>query len=228
MRKLYWLDNEAWAKIEPHLPRGRRGARRVDDRRVISGNIHMLQSGARWRDCPPEYGPYTTIYNRFKRWSRQGVWQDVFKALTGLSGVYASAAIDSTSTKAHRSAAGAKGAFFHGIGRSRGGRTTKIHALVDEQGRPRVLLLSPGTLADISMEHELIHRAGPFRKLLTDKGYDADHLRKRLAEQQAEAVIPARSRRKHPAPHDKLASPAKHRRTPLGEAEGLPPRRHTI
>jgi transposase len=47
MRKLYWLDDEAWARIEPHLPRGRRGARRVDDHRVISGIIHMLQSGAR-------------------------------------------------------------------------------------------------------------------------------------------------------------------------------------
>ncbi len=50
MRKLYWLDDEAWARIEPHLPRGRRGARRVDDHRVISGIVHMLQSGARWRD----------------------------------------------------------------------------------------------------------------------------------------------------------------------------------
>lgn len=110
MRKLYWLDDEAWAKIEAHLPRGRRGARRVDDRGVISGIIPMRQSGARWRDCPQEYGPYTTIYNRFNRWSRQGVWQDVFKALTGLSGVYFSAAIDSTSIKAHHSAAGAKDA----------------------------------------------------------------------------------------------------------------------
>ena len=83
MRKLYWLDDEAWSKIEPHLPRGRRGARRVDDRRVISGIVHMLQSGARWRDCPAEYGPYTTVYNRFNRWSRQGIWHDMFKALTG-------------------------------------------------------------------------------------------------------------------------------------------------
>ena len=109
MRKLYWLDDEAWSKIEPHLPRGRRGARRVDDRRVISGIVHMLQSGARWRDCPAEYGPYTTVYNRFNRWSRQGIWHDMFKALTGHSGIYSSAAIDSTSVKAHRSAAGAKG-----------------------------------------------------------------------------------------------------------------------
>lgn len=99
MRKLYWLDDEAWSKIEPHLPRGRRGAHLVDDRRVISGIVHMLQSGARWRDCPVEYGPYTTVYNRFNRWSRQGIWHDIFKALAGHSGIYSSAAIDSTSVK---------------------------------------------------------------------------------------------------------------------------------
>jgi len=60
MAKLYWLSDAEFARIEPLLPRGRRGARRVDDRRVISGILHMLQSGARWRDCPAEYGPYTT------------------------------------------------------------------------------------------------------------------------------------------------------------------------
>jgi transposase len=70
MRKqLYWLSEQEWRRIEPLLPRGRRGAHRVDDRRVISGIIYMLRTGARWRDCPPEYGPYTTIYNRFNRWT---------------------------------------------------------------------------------------------------------------------------------------------------------------
>ena len=106
---LYWLNDDEWARIEPHLPRGRRGARRVDDRRVISGIVHMLKSGARWRDCPSAYGPYTTVYNRFNRWSRQGVWHAIFEALTGHSGVYGSVAIDSTHIKAHRSAAGGKG-----------------------------------------------------------------------------------------------------------------------
>lgn len=109
MSSVYWLSDAEWARIEPHLPRGRRGARRVDDRRVISGIVHMLRSGARWRDCPAEYGPYTTIYNRFNRWSRQGVWHAIFEALTGESGIYSSAAIDSTHVRAHRSAAGAKG-----------------------------------------------------------------------------------------------------------------------
>lgn len=108
-KQLYWLSDAEWAKIEPLLPRGRRGAHRVDDRRVISGIIHMLKCGARWRDCPAEYGPYTTIYNRFHRWSQQGIWFDIFQALTGMSGVWGGGAIDATHIKAHRSAAGAKG-----------------------------------------------------------------------------------------------------------------------
>jgi transposase len=110
MRKqLYWLSDEEWQRIEPLLPRGRRGARRVDDRRVISGILHMLRSGARWRDCPPEYGPYTTIYNRFNRWSRQGIWLAMFQAATGRVELFGTAAIDSSHVKAHRSAAGGKG-----------------------------------------------------------------------------------------------------------------------
>jgi transposase len=109
MRGITWLSDAEWARIEPLLPRGRRGAHRVDDRRVISGIVHMLRSGARWRDCPAAYGPYTTIYNRFNRWSRQGLWFAIFEALTGHSGIYGLAAIDSTHIKAHRSAAGGKG-----------------------------------------------------------------------------------------------------------------------
>lgn len=73
-KQVQWLNDEEWARIEPLLPRGRKGAHRVDDRRVVSGIVHMLKSGARWRDCPPEFGPYTTVYNRFNRWSRQGLW----------------------------------------------------------------------------------------------------------------------------------------------------------
>lgn len=87
-RHLYWLSDEEWRRIEPYLPTGWRGAHRVDDRRVISGIIHMLKTGARWRHCPADYGPYTTIYNRFNRWSEQGVWEDVFYALLQRSDRY--------------------------------------------------------------------------------------------------------------------------------------------
>jgi transposase len=123
---LYWLSDAEWAKIEPLMPRGRRGAHRVDDRRVISGIVHMLRSGARWRDCPAAYGPYTTVYNRFNRWSRQGIWFEMFEVLTGATGIIGTVAIDSSTIKAHRSAAGGKG-----------GRTAKRSAARGAAARPK-------------------------------------------------------------------------------------------
>lgn len=121
---IYWLNDVERARIELLLPRGRRGAHRVDDRRIISGIVHMLRSGARWRDCPPAYGPYTTVYNRFNRWSRQGLWLAIFQALTGHSGVWGTVSIDATHVKAHRSASGAKGGPTRKLSASRvgGGR----------------------------------------------------------------------------------------------------------
>jgi len=77
------------------LPQGRRGARRVDDQRAISGIMHILRSGGRWKDCPAICGPSTTVYNRWNRWCRQGVWERIFYALTGSTGVFAGA-VDST------------------------------------------------------------------------------------------------------------------------------------
>ena len=104
-RNLFWLSDDQWRRIEPYLPTDIRGKNRVDDRRVISGILHVLKSGCRWCDCPPEYGPPTTIYNRFVRWSRQGVFARIFAALSGQSGVPEELMIDSTHLKAHRTAA---------------------------------------------------------------------------------------------------------------------------
>ena len=75
MNRNFWLSDEQFSLIEPHLPYRAAGKRRNDDRRVISGIIHVLQSGCRWQDCPPEYGPSTTVYNRYNRWSQKGIWQ---------------------------------------------------------------------------------------------------------------------------------------------------------
>src|SRR6201985_36963 len=82
---------------------------RADDRRVISGIVHVLKSGCRWCDCPPEYGPSTTIYNRFVRWARRGIWENLFRELAGKGRSADMQMIDSTHVKAHRSAAGGKG-----------------------------------------------------------------------------------------------------------------------
>jgi len=107
-RNLFWLNDEQWRQIEPHLPKDVRGKDRVDDRRVISGILHVLKSGCRWCDCPPEYGPPTTIYNRFVRWAERGVWERLFRELAGRGRSTDTQMIDSTHVKAHRSASGAK------------------------------------------------------------------------------------------------------------------------
>lgn len=109
MSKLFWLSDMQWAAIEPHLPKNQPGARRVDDRRVISGIIHVLKSGCRWGDCPTEYGPATTIYNRFNRWSHRHFWTGLLDALAASGAVTKSTSIDSTYVKAQRSAFGGKG-----------------------------------------------------------------------------------------------------------------------
>jgi transposase len=104
----FWLDDRQWAAIEPLLPKNQPGAHRKDDRRIISGIIQVLKVGCRWQDWPAVYGPPTTIYNRFHRWARRGIWRQLFAALATADpgGVQM---IDSTTAKAHRSAAGGKG-----------------------------------------------------------------------------------------------------------------------
>ena len=108
MEGVYWISDEAWARLEPHLPKNRPGPKREDDRRVISGILHVLRAGCRWSDCPPVYGPRTTIFNRFNRWSIQGVWRRLFEQLAASGGIPEELAIDSTHIKVHRSARGSK------------------------------------------------------------------------------------------------------------------------
>src|SRR3954453_5528584 len=108
-RDQFWLTKAQFSKIKPHLPTDTRGKARVDDRRVISGIVQVLKSGARWVDAPPEYGPRKTLYNRYVRWAAKGVWVDLFRALAQAGGPPAQVLIDSSAVKAHRSAAGGKG-----------------------------------------------------------------------------------------------------------------------
>ena len=109
MSDLFWFSDVQWARIEPLLPRTTRGMKRVDDRRVLSGIVHVIKSGGRWVDAPAAYGPKKTLYNRFVRWAERGIWKDIFAALAAREGVPDRLIIDSTIVKAHRSAGGGKG-----------------------------------------------------------------------------------------------------------------------
>lgn len=99
-----------------------------------------------------------------------------------------------------------RGAFAQAIGTSRGGRTSKIHGLTDASGRPRVLLISPGNLSDMTMAPALIDAArGRFDRMIADKGYDSNAIRDAIQAQGAEVVIPATRSRKVPIPYDRDA-----------------------
>lgn len=91
------------------------------------------------------------------------------------------------------------------IGRSRGGRTRKIHALANAQGKPTAFILTPGNFADISVAATLLKDVAPPLRLLGDKAYDADHLRKPLEAVGTEIVIPSNGTRRHPYPLTRIA-----------------------
>ncbi|WP_376967600.1 IS5-like element ISAzba5 family transposase (plasmid) [Azospirillum sp. A26] len=193
----FWLTVEQFGRLEPHLPRDTRGKPRVDDRRVISGIVHVLKSGGRWADAPPVYGPRKTLYNRFVRWAAKGVWEDIFHALAAAGGPPAQVMIDSTAVRAHRSASGGKGGKrAQAIGRSRGGRTTKIHALSDPRGRPLAFLLTGGQVADCTAADRLLDRMPATDLLHGDKGYDSAAVRRKIEEAGAAPNIPPRANKR--------------------------------
>jgi len=105
----FWLSDAQFARLRPLLPNKPRCVPRVDDRRVISGIVHVLKTGGRWVDAPEVYGPRKTLYNRFVRGAAAGVWADVFRSLAAEGGPPADLLLDSSHARAHRSAAGGKG-----------------------------------------------------------------------------------------------------------------------
>lgn len=196
-RNLFWLSDEQWAGIEPHLPTGVRGKPRVDDRRVISGIVHVLKNGGRWCDVPLEYGPPTPVYNRFVRWAERGVWENLFTVLASRGRSGHTQIIDSMHVKAHRSASGGQGGEQNqAIGRSRGGRNTKNHAIGDANGRLLTFVLTGGGAHDCPTGSDLIGETKPAKLMLADKAYDSADLRRQLKDQGTKAVIPNRSNRK--------------------------------
>jgi transposase len=104
MTDLFWLSETQLERIETCFPLSH-GVPRVDDRRVVSGIVFVIKNGLRWRDAPGEYGPHKTLYNRFIRWSRMGVFDKIFANLAGQAGAPERLIIDSTHLKAHRTAA---------------------------------------------------------------------------------------------------------------------------
>lgn len=199
----YELSDYEWTTIKPMLPSKPRGVRRVNDRRVLNGIFWVLRSGAPWRDLPETYGPRTTCYNRFVRWRRAGVWDRIMEALAAAHDV-AVQMIDTSIVRVHQHGACIAGNGNQHMGRSRGGLTSKVHAVVDTNGLPVRLGLSPGEAHDNRLCPMMLTGLHPKTKVLADRGYDADWIRARVNEQGAWTNIPPKRTRQDPicfSPH---------------------------
>jgi transposase len=201
---LFWFNDVQWAKIVPHLPSHQ--PKRKDDRRILSGIMPVLKIGCRWQDCPKEYGPHKTIYNRFSRWSEKGVWQKIFACVAGPSdppeqGCAGQQPCQNPPLRQRRK----RGPDFEAIGPTKGGRNSKIHAVVDKYCRPWAFILTPGNTADCVMAEEGVSLIPGIKQLLADKGYDTDAIRAFLKERGIKPVIPGKANRKNKIRRDKKA-----------------------
>lgn len=190
----YELTDVEWDAIKPMLPNKPRGVPRVNDRRILNGIFWVLRSGAPWRDLPDIFGPYTTCYNRFVRWRRAGVWAKIMNALAGAHDASVQM-IDTCVVRVHQHGACITRNRRQSIGRSRGGLSSKIHALVDTNGLPVRLAVTAGETHDNRLAGRFLSRLKAGTMLLADRGYDADWIRARVRQHGAWANIPPKRNR---------------------------------
>ncbi|PRD40372.1 IS5/IS1182 family transposase [Phyllobacterium phragmitis] len=194
------LRDDQWERIKAFVPGGTKGKRgpRTNNRLFLDALLWMARSGGRWRDLPERLGDYRSVKRRYYRWIEMGVLDDMLAVLAREADLEW-LMIDSTIVRAHQHAAGARkqkgGPDAQGLGRSRGGLSTKIHAATEALGLPIRLIGSPGQRSDIAFAHDLVD-GFEAKATLADKGYDADHLCDRIIEAGAQLIIPPKRNRK--------------------------------
>lgn len=191
------VDDAAWEKVAPLLlgkPTDP-GATGKDNRLFLEAVLWRVRTGVPWRDLPGAFGKWNSVFQRFRRWVKDGVFKRVFAGLSDEPD-FEYALIDGTIVTAHQKASGARGGTQNqAIGRSRGGLTTKIVALADALGNLVRFVLLPGQRHDTLGVPPLIEGAA-FGALLGDKAFDTDWLRAELDARGAAAVIPPKANRK--------------------------------
>jgi len=197
MRERFAIPDEQWAIVAPAIVSAtRRGPKGRDDRGFFEAIGWILRTGAPWRDLPIAFGRWSRIYRRFRRWALAGRWE-VLRVILERTGAKL-ALLDSTIIKAHPHAAGASkrtgGQAREALGRSRGGLTTKIHAVVSEHGELVRFVLTAGQVNDVT-QAECLVRSGE-GDVVADRAYDSDAVVAHIEALGVRAIIPSRSHRK--------------------------------
>lgn len=176
---------------------------------MIEAMLHVLRTGCPWRDLPAQFGPWSSVYTRFRRWSEAGLWAQILDLLT--QRVHGKVRfLDATHIKVHQDAANpAGGQHLQAFGRTKGGLNTKLTVTVDTQGKILQAALAPGQRGDAVAAEEIIFRAG--ERVVADRGFDSDHIRDRIDEAGATPCIPPRGNRTHPLPYSSNYYRKRHR-----------------
>ena len=174
---------------------GQRGRPRLNDRIVFEGIIYILRTGVAWRDLPEYFGNWKSIYTRFRRWKGSGLLERIFRDSQKEDSSQCRY-IDSTCCKVHKHSNGySNESDSRCIGSTKGGRNTKIHAVVDGSSRVCSFLLSPGNDSDIKHAPELVEDISD-KRIVADKGYTSGPFRRHLEEMNNRHCIAQRDNEK--------------------------------
>lgn len=208
---------EQWKVIESLLPpeKPKTGRPNKCHRLIILAILWILRTGAPWRDLPERFGPWETVYSRFYRWTKKGIWKRVEQAVRQQAKNrgqidWRANHIDATVVRAHQHSAGARKIGPDGqvrtpeslaLGRSKGGLSTKIHLRVEGGGKPMNTVLTPGqthesTVFEKVMEESQLKDGQPMQNpeaVVGDKGYSAGRIREYLEDKHIQVVIPHKS-----------------------------------
>ncbi|WP_458122930.1 IS5 family transposase [Paenibacillus sp. Z3-2] len=183
MNTRYEIHERQWRLIQDLFPPERKpqgGRPAVDNRIMLNAMLWVARSGAPWRDLPDHFPNWKSVYTRFRRWQKAGIWDEVLK---------------------HVGAKGGKSK--QAIGRSRGGLSTKIHAVVDALGNPLRFDLTGGEAHDSVQGFDILKSMKLTQKqVLADRAYDTNAIRAFLKEQQAIPVIPGKKNRRTTLKYD--------------------------
>lgn len=185
------LNDDQWSRIAVFLQRQRIHVKSKKCRMFVEAVLWKSRVGGAWRDLPTEFGSSSTVFNRFNRWSKKGIWKMLFFELrTDVDTEWHF--MDSTVVDAHQHSSGAASTRDEDIGRSCGGLTTKIHAIVDSCGNPVELVLTPGQTHDSQIAEHLIESTNA-ETYVADKAYHAQNIRDKIVSKNSTAIIPLKS-----------------------------------
>jgi transposase len=219
------LSDAQWAVLEPLLPRGKKPGRPPTwtKRQLIDGIRWRVRTGAPWRDIPDRYGPWQLVYGLFRRWQRNGTWRRILTALQARADAAGlitwDVSVDSTVARAHQHAAGARkrgdlqaeppGGIDHepddhGLGRSRGGLTSKVHLACEQRQKPLAVIVTAGQRGDSPQFQAVLGRIRVPRpggghprtrpdRVLADKAYGSRANRAYLRRRGIRCTIPEKA-----------------------------------